>query len=127
MPLSAFAEFSTSSRLRVPCMSCMEPVKYPSVRPPLENIPASRSKSYLPPSMDFRQASAAQAMYSGRFILPSIFSEAIPMSSSSRRCGTSELSFREITLCLSPQVKSRRQGCAQRPLLPLLPPKMLLM
>ena len=66
-------------------------------------------------------------MSSGRFILPSIFREAIPISSSSRRCGTSELSFSEITLCRPPQVKSSRQGWAHRPRFPLLPPKTLLM
>ncbi len=64
------------------------------------------------------------ATYSGRFMRPSSFRQATPMSSSSFRYPTRDMSFRErgYSSARSPQPYFSRQGWAQSPRLPLRPP-----
>ena len=127
MPESTFDVAAvTSSFVRTPCIFLKSSSKYPLVNPLLENTFLSEIRSGVLPSRAVRQAFTAPATYSGRFILPSILNDVTPSFCSSGNLSISDKSFSDSALCLSPLVKSRRHGCAQRPLLPLLPPRTLL-
>lgn len=66
------------------------------------------------------------ATYSGRFIRPSILTQATPIFLSSRRWPARDMSFRDRGLpsALFPQPYFSRQGWAHSPRLPLRPPMM---
>ena len=81
---------------------------------------------YLPPELKEEEAVTAAATYSGRFSRPSILKLATPSASSSRSRSVSVRSFRERAYSRPWLVKSKRQGWAQRPRLPLLSPSRLL-